>query len=91
MAKKARGLADAPAQAVRSANICNLYAGSAFLLSNSNGRLAYINVMNRNDIEAPSGVRDRIVDWLGAQGPLLLTLYMCSFVALVALVTDATR
>ncbi len=51
--------------------------------------------MNKNDIDrhhgAPSGVRDRIVDWLGAQGPLLLTIYMCSVVALVAFFADATR
>lgn len=48
--------------------------------------------MNRNDIDwhyvAPAGVRDRIVDWLGAQGPLLLTIYMCAIVALVAFIAD---
>jgi len=51
--------------------------------------------MNRNDIdrhgEAPSGLRDHIVDWLGAQGALLLTVYMCSIVALVAFAADAMR
>lgn len=51
--------------------------------------------MNRNDIDrrhgAPSGVRDRIVDWLGAQGPLLLTIYMCGIVTLVAFAADAMR
>ena len=49
-------------------------------------------VMIRNQIEplAPThpGRRDRVVDWLGAQGPLLLTVYMCSAVALVAFLVD---
>lgn len=90
-----RGLVEAPAPAAKFANIRNLYAGSAFLLSKSNDRFAYIGSMNRNDIDrhhgAPSGVRDRIVDWLGAQGPLLLTIHMCSVVALVAFAVDMTR
>lgn len=51
--------------------------------------------MIRNDIGSkPSGqprLRDRIVDWLGAQGPSFLTLYMCAAVALVAFAADATR
>jgi hypothetical protein len=34
-------------------------------------------------------LRDRIVDWLGAQGALLLTVYMCALVALVAFAADA--
>ncbi len=34
-------------------------------------------------------MRDRLVDWLGAQGALLLTVYMCALVALVAFVADA--
>lgn len=52
--------------------------------------------MTSEDIErAPHAsqplVRDRIVDWLGAQGPSLLTIYMCSIVALIAFVADAMR
>jgi hypothetical protein len=51
--------------------------------------------MDRNDIDrhagTPSGLHDRIVDWLGAQGALLLTVYMCSVVALVAFAADAMR
>lgn len=51
--------------------------------------------MIRNKIEplppAHPGVRDRVVDWLGAQGPLLLTIYMCSAVALVAFIADTMR
>lgn len=51
--------------------------------------------MNRNDIDrhsvASTGVRDRIVDWLGAQGPLLLTIYMCGSVTLIAFAADALR
>ena len=34
---------------------------------------------------------DRIVDWLGAQGPLLLTVYMCAIVALIAYFADPAR
>lgn len=49
-------------------------------------------VMIRNDIEQQTpthpGVRDRVVDWLGAQGALLLSIYMCSAVALVAFLID---
>ncbi len=77
--------------AAGTANIRNLYERGLFSLSNSNGRFFYIGVMNRHDIEAPSGVRDHIVDWLGAQGASLLTIYMCSMVALVAFVADAIR
>ena len=47
--------------------------------------------MNRNDIEVPPGLHDRVVDWLGAQGPLLLTIYMCSIVAFAAFVAEAIR
>ncbi|SEH12230.1 hypothetical protein SAMN05428974_0421 [Sphingopyxis sp. YR583] len=35
-----------------------------------------------------SRAQDRIVDWLGAQGPLLLTIYMCAIVALIAFLAD---
>lgn len=49
--------------------------------------------MMRHEIDrraAGSGrLRDRVVDWLGAQGALLLTVYMCALVALVAFVVDA--
>lgn len=49
--------------------------------------------MMRKEIDrrttAPAGLRDRIVDWLGAQGALLLTVYMCAAVALVAFAADA--
>lgn len=34
---------------------------------------------------------DRVVDWLGAQGPLMLTIYMCGIIALVAFLADAMR
>lgn len=48
--------------------------------------------MIRNDIDQQTpthpGVRDRVVDWLGAQGALLLSIYMCSAVALVAFLID---
>lgn len=44
--------------------------------------------MNRKETESPSGTRERVVDWLGAQGPLLLSVYMCSIVALVAFVAE---
>ncbi len=44
--------------------------------------------MTRRDIDchpaAPARLHDRIIDWLGAQGPLLLTVYMCGTVALAA-------
>jgi len=30
----------------------------------------------------------RIVDWLGAQGPLFLTIYMCAIIALFAFLAD---
>lgn len=40
--------------------------------------------------QAPhSLMRDRIVYWLGAQGPSHLTIHMCSIVALIAFVADA--
>lgn len=48
--------------------------------------------MIRNDIQqqvpARSRLRDRIIDWLGAQGALLLSIYMCSAVALIAFLID---
>lgn len=48
--------------------------------------------MTGHEIEpraAPSSrVQDRIVDWLGAQGPLFLTIYMCAIVALVAFLAE---
>lgn len=31
---------------------------------------------------------DRVIDWLGAQGPSALTIYMCAAVALVAFLAD---
>ncbi|KGB53119.1 hypothetical protein FG91_03050 [Sphingopyxis sp. LC81] len=31
---------------------------------------------------------DRVIDWLGAQGPSALTIYMCAMVALVAFIVD---
>lgn len=37
---------------------------------------------------APARLHERIVDWLGAQGALLLIVYMCAVVALVAFVAD---
>jgi hypothetical protein len=44
--------------------------------------------MTRHEIDRrpdePACLRDRIVDWLGAQGPLFLTVYMCALVTLVA-------
>ena len=44
--------------------------------------------MTRRDIDCrPAGLarlHERIIDWLGAQGPLLLTVYMCGAVALAA-------
>jgi hypothetical protein len=49
--------------------------------------------MIHKDIEQPASprVRDRIVDWLGAQGPSILTVYMCGAVALIAFVADTMR
>lgn len=48
--------------------------------------------MIRNDIEqrapTPDRARDRIIDWLGAQGALLLSIYMCGAVALIAFLVD---
>jgi hypothetical protein len=38
--------------------------------------------------QAPHSIYDRIVDWLGAQGALSLTIYMCGIVALVACIVD---
>ncbi|WP_428683557.1 hypothetical protein [Sphingopyxis sp.] len=38
--------------------------------------------------EASRPIHDRIVDWLGAQGALSLTIYMCGIVALVAYIAD---
>jgi hypothetical protein len=49
--------------------------------------------MTGNNSRHPSVVsqpskRERIVDWLGAQGPSLLTIYMCGAVALIAYLAD---
>lgn len=46
-----------------------------------------------DDFKNPSGAsrpsrHDRVIDWLGAQGPLILTIYMCATVALVAFLAD---
>lgn len=46
-----------------------------------------------DDFKQPSGasrpsMRDRIIDWLGVQGPSKLTIYMCAIVALVAFLAD---
>lgn len=50
--------------------------------------------MTRHEIKTravkPPRTWDRIVDWLGAQGPLLLTVYMCAIVAVIAFFVDAT-
>ena len=37
---------------------------------------------------ARSSQYDRVIDWLGAQGPSALTIYMCAMVALVAFLAD---
>jgi len=52
--------------------------------------------MIRDNLKTPSQVsrqskHDRVVDWLGAQGPLMLTIYMCGIIALVAFLADAMR
>ena len=49
--------------------------------------------MIHKDIEQPASprVRDCVVDWLGAQGPSILTVYLCGAVALIAFVADALR
>lgn len=49
--------------------------------------------MIHRDIEQPASprVRDRVVDWLGAQGPSILTVYMCGAVALIAFIADMMR
>jgi hypothetical protein len=51
--------------------------------------------MTGHDIESRTDedrrIWDRIVDWLGAQGPLLLTVYMCAIVALIAYVSGPAR
>ena len=46
--------------------------------------------MTGDDFKNPSGTsrHDRVIDWLGAQGPSALTIYMCAIVALVAFVVD---
>lgn len=48
--------------------------------------------MFRNNIEerasTPHRARDRIIDWLGAQGALLLSIYMCGAVALIAFLAE---
>ena len=46
-----------------------------------------------NNFKTPSGAarparHDRVIDWLGAQGPSMLTIYMCGAVALVAFLAD---
>ncbi len=43
------------------------------------------------DHPAPPRMHDRIVDWLGAQGPSTLTIYMCGAVALIAFIADTMR
>ena len=51
--------------------------------------------MTEQDIESRAAddrrLRDRVVDWLGAQGPLLLTVYMCAIVAIIAYFVDPAR
>ncbi|HWV59387.1 MAG TPA: hypothetical protein VN034_01945 [Sphingopyxis sp.] len=52
--------------------------------------------MTQDEIEAQPDtserrIRDRMVDWLGAQGALLLTVYMCAVVAAVAFLLDTAR
>ena len=52
--------------------------------------------MMQDKIEAQRGtgerrIRDRVVDWLGGQGALLLTVYMCAAVAAVAFLLDIAR
>lgn len=51
--------------------------------------------MTRHDIESRAAedrpTWDHIVDWLGAQGPLLLTVYMCAIVALIAYFAGPAR
>lgn len=37
----------------------------------------------------PDRARDRIIDWLGAQGASLLSIYMCGAVAFIAFLVDA--
>lgn len=49
--------------------------------------------MTSDDFKRPSDAsrpsrHDRVIDWLGAQGPSALTIYMCATVALVAFVAD---
>lgn len=34
------------------------------------------------------GLHDRVVDWLGAQGALMLSFYMCAMIALIAFVLE---
>lgn len=52
--------------------------------------------MIRDNLKNPSHAsrqskHDRVVDWLGGQGPLMLTIYMCGIIALVAFLADAMR
>ncbi len=51
---------------------------------------AYLIVMIGDDFKTRSGTsrHDRVIDWLGAQGPSALTIYMCAAVALVAFLAD---
>lgn len=52
--------------------------------------------MTGEDFKKSTGGRrpsrhDRIIDWLGAQGPSALTIYMCATVTLVAFLADKLR
>ena len=49
--------------------------------------------MISDDSKRPSGApqqstRDRVIDWLGALGPSIITIFMCATVALVAFLAD---
>jgi hypothetical protein len=52
--------------------------------------------MKSDDYKRPSDAsrpsrHDRVIDWLGAQGPSALTIYMCAIAALVAFLVDKMR
>jgi hypothetical protein len=54
---------------------------------------AYLIPMTGDDFKNHPGAarpsrHDRVIDWLGAQGPSALTIYMCAMVALVAFIVD---
>jgi len=51
---------------------------------------AYLIPMIGDDFKNPAGAsrHDRVIDWLGAQGPSVLTIYMCAIVALAAFLAD---